>query len=210
MQRGLLLLVFHESKPATCLLSPEFNMLPPEEGTEKSQGQQPKYRQCPCATYIPVSSSRYRSQLLRKVLIGFWTMKSGSVIFHWLRSTLPQLASPALYFRVLILVKCILWASWFYLGLFSRRVWLDTWLEDMRRGEVRVFLPSLSLLPVAPLATAEHPLELQRSPGRPSRGSQLPEGSHHCGFLPLSTQLQDESAFLQFPISSCLFAPLAF
>lgn len=157
MQCGLLLLIFHESKPATCLLSPEFNMLPPEEGTEKSQGQQPKYRQCPYATYTPVSSSRYRSQLLRKVLIGFWTMKSGSVIFHWLRSTLPQLASPALYFRALILVKYILWASWFYLGLFSRRAWLDTWLEDMRRGEVRVFLPSLSLLPVASLAPSGAP-----------------------------------------------------
>lgn len=71
MQRGLLLLIFHESKPATFLLSPEFNVLPPEEGTEKSQGQQPKYRQCPYTTYMPESSSRYRCQLLRKVLIGF-------------------------------------------------------------------------------------------------------------------------------------------
>ena len=71
MRHGLLLLIFHESKPATCLLSPEFNMFPPEEGIEKSQGQQPKYRQCPYATHTPVWSSRYRSQLLRKGLVGF-------------------------------------------------------------------------------------------------------------------------------------------
>lgn len=189
MQRGLLLLIFNEPKPATCLQSPEFNVLRPEEGAEQSQGQQPKYRLCPYAIYMPESSSRYRSQLLRKVLICFWTMKSGSVIFHWFRPILHQLASPALYFRVLILVKCIFWASWLYLGLFSRRAWLETWLEDMRRWEVRVFLPSFSfsVLLVASLTTAVHSLELQQSPGHPSCGSQLPESSHHCGFLSLST-----------------------
>ena len=68
-----------------------------------------------------------------------------------------------------------------------QRAWLETWLEDMRRWEVRVFLPSFSVLLVASLATAVHPLELQQSPGHPSCGSQLPESSHHCGFLSLST-----------------------
>ena len=51
----------------------------------------------------------------------------------------------------------------------------------------KVFLPSFSVLLVASLATAVHSLELQQSPGHPSCGSQLPESSHHCGFLSLST-----------------------
>lgn len=112
MQHVLLLLIFHQSKPATSLLSPDFNMLPPEKDTEShSDSHLNTDRMYTDAVHTLVSTPRYRSQLLRKVLISFWTMKSGPVIFHLLLATSRQFAGPALYFRLLILVKYVPRAS---------------------------------------------------------------------------------------------------
>ena len=112
MQHVLLLFIFHQSKPATSLLSPDFNTLPPEKDTEShSDSHLNTDRLYADATHTSVSTSRYRSQLLRKVLISVRTMKSGPVIFHLLLATSHQFAGPAPCFRVLILVKYVPRAS---------------------------------------------------------------------------------------------------
>ena len=162
-QHMLLLLVLHWLEQVMHLHS-EFSMLPPEGRCWKSHGQAAcMERDYAYAVYTPVSISRYISQLLRWFLTRFWALKSGESPFHFLLATFPQLANPALHFRVLILANDASWASMILFRFAQGETLAEEW--RMSGGEKpKYFSPSLSciLLLVASSGMAVPLLELQQ------------------------------------------------